>query len=221
MSYDDNNAYLNLILNFAVPSGLTGNQQNVGNALTNFFNTTGGIPLAFGALSPQGLTQVSGEVATGSQQATFDAMTQFMGVMTDPFVAGRGEGGSVTSGATGYADEQALSYAQQRKPNDALAAIYAKAPRAVSFEQRWSVWAAGFGGAQTTDGNAAAGSNNTSAASTAPRSAPTIASRPIRSPALRSPAAAPISPSPTAASGRSDLFQAGAFVRHNFGAGRI
>ena len=157
MSYDDNNAYLNLILNFAVPSGLTGNQQNVGNALTNFFNTTGGIPLAFGALSPQGLTQVSGETATGTQQTTFDAMTQFMGVMTDPFVAGRGEGGF---GATGYADEQALSYAQKRKPNDALAAIYTKAPpRAPSFAQRWSVWAAGYGGSQTTDGNAGVGSN--------------------------------------------------------------
>ena len=31
--------------------------------LTNFFNTTGGIPLVFGALTPAGLTQVSGEVA--------------------------------------------------------------------------------------------------------------------------------------------------------------
>ena len=36
LSYDANNAYLNLILNFAVADrGLTGNQQNVGNALTN------------------------------------------------------------------------------------------------------------------------------------------------------------------------------------------
>ena len=29
------------------------------------------------------------------------------------------------------------------------------------FAQRWSVWAAGFGGSQTTDGNTALGSNNT------------------------------------------------------------
>jgi len=58
LSYDTKNAYLNLALNFtasgATPSasaasgfgsGLNVNQQNVGNTLTNFFNTTGGIPL--------------------------------------------------------------------------------------------------------------------------------------------------------------------------------
>ena len=36
LSYDDNNAYLNLVLNFAVPSGLNRNQQNVGDAADEF-----------------------------------------------------------------------------------------------------------------------------------------------------------------------------------------
>ena len=40
----------------------------------------------FGALTPAGLTQISGETAAGSQQTTFNAMNQFMGVMTDPFI---------------------------------------------------------------------------------------------------------------------------------------
>src|SRR5690349_4158852 len=111
-------------------------------------------------LTPTGLTQVSGELATGSQQTTFDAMNQFMGVMSDPFVAGRGDGVRAGGGATGYADE-ANAYAAKRKPNDALAAIYTKAPPVVPFEQRWSTWAAGYGGSQTTDGNATLGSNNT------------------------------------------------------------
>jgi hypothetical protein len=44
-----------------------------------------------------GLTQASGELATGSQQTTFDAMNLFMGVMTDPFVAGRGDGPSAAA----------------------------------------------------------------------------------------------------------------------------
>ena len=99
LGYDDTHVYLNLALNFTPPppgpnfgGGLNGNQQNVANALTNFFNTTGGIPLVFGALTPAGLSQASGETATGSQQTTFDAMTQFMGVMTDPFIVGRGDG---------------------------------------------------------------------------------------------------------------------------------
>ena len=52
-------------------TGLTVNQQNVANAITNFFNTAGGIPLVFGGLTPTGLTQLSGESATGSQQSTF------------------------------------------------------------------------------------------------------------------------------------------------------
>ena len=72
--------------------------------------------MVFGSLSPAGLTQASGETATGSQQTTFNAMNQFMGVMTDPFIAGRGAGGSVAGGTTGYADAQPLGYAQARKP---------------------------------------------------------------------------------------------------------
>ena len=67
LSYDANNAYLNLVLNFATPGGsLNTNQQAVGNALTNFFNSTGGIPAVFAALSPAALSQASGETATGS-----------------------------------------------------------------------------------------------------------------------------------------------------------
>jgi uncharacterized protein with beta-barrel porin domain len=165
LAHDGNNAYLDLTLDFVLPSGLNRNQQAVATTLTNFFNSTGGIPLAFGALSPQGLTQVSGELGAGPQQATFNAMNLFMGVMTDPFMAGRGsDGASVIP--TAYADDTtALGYAANGKTRsaserDAYAAIYRKAPPlAPTFGQRWSVWAAGFGGSQTTDGNSVVGSN--------------------------------------------------------------
>jgi uncharacterized protein with beta-barrel porin domain len=225
LSYDNNNAYLNLILNFAVPSGLTGNQQNVGNALTNFFNTTGGIPLAFGALSPQGLTQVSGEVATGTQQTTFDAMTQFMGVMTDPFMAGRGESfGASAPGAPQFADEpDAMAYAsngkrRSKRERDAYAAIYHKAPIPALCAQRWNVWAAGFGGSQTTDGNAAVGSNTATSSIYGVAagadywfSPNTVAGFALAGGGTNFSVAG-------GGSGRSDLFQAGAFVRHTIGA---
>ena len=82
----------------------------------------------FGGLTPAGLTQVSGETATGSQQTTFNAMNQFMGVMTDPFVAGRGDPISAGGNPNAYADEQHWPMRAKRKPNDALAAIYTKAP---------------------------------------------------------------------------------------------
>jgi len=49
LAHDSNNAYLDLILNFGMPSGLNRNQQVVATALTDFFNSSIGIPLAFGA----------------------------------------------------------------------------------------------------------------------------------------------------------------------------
>jgi autotransporter-associated beta strand protein len=220
LSYDAQNAYLDLALSFAPPpgAGLNVNQQNVGNAIVNFFNTTGGIPIVFGGLTPAGLTQISGETATGSQQTTFNAMNQFMGVMTDPFIAGRGDPISGGGNPNAYAEEQTLAYTAKRKPKDAMAAIYTKAPPLVqSFEQRWSVWAAGFGGSQRTDGNTIVGSNDTRSS---------IAGGAVGADYRLSPntlAGFALAGGGTSfsvngfGSGRSDLFQAGAFIRHNVG----
>lgn len=217
LSYDATHAYLDLALSFAPPSGqLNGNQQNVGNAIVNFFNATGSIPIVFGGLTPAGLTQLSGEGATAPQQTTFNAMNQFMGVMTDPFVAGRGDPVSAGGGAAGYADE-ALSYAGKRKPNDALAAIYTKAPPAPPFAQRWSVWAAGFGGSQRIDGNTALGSNDTRSSmyGTAVGADYRLLPNTLAGFAL---AGGGTNFSVNGlGSGRSDLFQAGVFLRHNTG----
>jgi len=229
LSYDPTHAFLNLTLNFVPPPGPTGpsfgsglniNQQAVANTLVNFFNTTGGIPMAFGTLSPSGLSQVSGEAATGSQQTTFNAMGQFMGLMTDPFMVGRGDGPNAGGGANGYADE-ANAYAGKRKPSDALAAIYTKAPPVQSFEARWSTWIAGYGGSQTTDGNAVLGSNNTTSSvyGTAVGadyrfSRDTIAGFSLAGGGTNFNVVG-------SGYGRSDLFQAGAFIRHTVGAAYI
>jgi hypothetical protein len=66
LSYDAQNAFLNLTLAFGVPTGLNANQTSAGNALTNFFNTTGGIPMVFGAMTPDGLTALSAEGSTST-----------------------------------------------------------------------------------------------------------------------------------------------------------
>ena len=204
LSYDANNAFLNLQL-FTVPAGLNGNQQNVANALTRFFNATGGIPLVFGALTPAGLTQASGEAATGSQQATVNAMTQFINVMTDPLVADRGD----PAASPGSNAER-----------DAYAAISRKAlpPAADAFGRRWSVWAAGYGGSQTTDGNATLGSNTATsrifgtAVGADYRFSPfTLAGFALAGGGTN------FSIANGLGSGRSDLFQAGAFIRHAVG----
>ncbi|MBH5399095.1 autotransporter domain-containing protein [Bradyrhizobium sp. CNPSo 4010] len=215
LSYDANNAYLNLVLNFAIPGGLNGNQQAVGNALTNFFNANGSIPLTYGALTAAGLTQASGELGTSPQQTTFNAMGQFMGLLTDPVAQRSGEAGS-GSGAAAFADEDSASAYAARKPTDAFAMVTKAPPR--TFEQRWSVWAAGFGGSQATSGNAIVGSNDTTsrifgtAAGADYRvSADTLAGFALAGGGTNFSVAGGLG------SGRSDLFQAGAYLRHTNG----
>ena len=211
LSYDATHAYLNLILNFAIPGGLNGNQQAVGNALTNFFNANGSIPMLYASLNANALSQVSGELATASQQTTFDAIGQFMGVMTDPFITGRDDGFGPNAAITGYA--------AVRKPADALAAIYSEASPPAQFEQRWSTWVAGYGGTQTTGGNAALGSNTATsrvygtAVGADYRFSPfTIAGFALAGGGTNFSVAG-------SGSGHSDLFQAGAFIRHTRGPG--
>jgi autotransporter-associated beta strand protein/probable HAF family extracellular repeat protein len=224
LSYDSGHAYLDLSLNFAPVSGLNGNQQSVGNALTNFFNSNGSIPILFGALTPAGLTQASGETATGAQQTTFNAMTQFLGALLDPFIGGRGDTSAPAAGAGPFAedDDAARAYASQgRKRSGTERAAYGvmtkAAPRNPAFDPRWSVWTAGFGGSQTTDGNAVVGSNSTTSR---------IFGAAIGADYLFSPrtiAGFALAGGGTnfsvanGGSGRSDLFQAGAFIRHTAG----
>jgi uncharacterized protein with beta-barrel porin domain len=202
LSYDANNVFLDVAL-LSVPTGGNGNQQAVGNALTNFFNVNGGIASDFAMLTPAGLTQAAGEGATGSQQATFSAMNQFMGIMTDPFLAGRAGG--------------AASYAEQDGGRGAYASMSHKAAAQI-YDPSWSVWAAGFGGSQTTDGNAAQGSSTATSRIFATAvgadyrfSPSTIAGFALSGGGTNFTVANGLG------GGRSDLFQAGAFVRHDNG----
>jgi autotransporter-associated beta strand protein len=227
VSYDPNHAYLNFALNFGATPGLNINQQRVGAALTNFFNANGGIPVAFATLAPSGLTQVSGELATGTQQATFDAMNLFMGLLTDPFINGRGNTGAGGTSATPFAAEDDTASAYAAKKSDAARDAFAKFPTKADaarndlFDARWSVWGASYGGGSSTNGNAALGSNSSTA-----RAFGIVAGADYR-----------ISPVTLAGfalagggtnfsvngfgTGRSDLFQAGAFVRHTVGSAYV
>ena len=227
LSYDPTHAYLNFALDFGANSGLNVNQQNVGNALTNFFSANGSIPTAFAALSPAGLSQVSGETATGTQQATFNAMNLFLGLLTDPFIDGRTGAGSPAGGATPFADEGDSASAYAARKQNAAQGAFAKIPTKAEaarndlLDPRWSVWGSAYGGGATTDGNAALGSNSSTA-----RAFGFVAGADYR-----------ISPATLAGfalagggtnfsvngfgTGRSDLFQAGAFVRHNVGAAYV
>ena len=203
LSYDANNVYLNFALNYG--GGLNVNQQNVANALTNFFNTTGGIPVGFASLSPAGLTQVSGELATGSQQGTFDAMNLFLSLMSDPFVAGRNGGFGGNAGAS-RSPKRARSAMPRRSPAPRATPLPNSRPRRMSRATICSI-SAGASGAPPSAAAATPQAMPRSDRTTRPRarsvlrSAPTIASRATRWPVLRSPAAAPISASAVSAPG--------------------
>jgi uncharacterized protein with beta-barrel porin domain len=219
LSYTGTDVFLNLTAALGAGAGLNRNQQNVANVLNSFVNNGGTLPPGFvtlfgltGGNLGNALTQVSGESATGSQQATFDAMNLFMGLLTDPFVAGRGEGPTPGAGApTGYASIQNTGAAR-----DAYA-MFAKAPLARTDDPHWSVWAAGYGGSQTTDGNATVGSNTSTssiygtAVGADYRISPfTVAGFALAGGGTNFSVAG-------SGSGHSDLFQAGAFIRHTVG----
>lgn len=228
LNYDDP-LNVKLVLTGVTFTNGNANQRNAANSISNIFNNGGALPASFLNLLAlpdpsfgKALTQASGEIAVGSQQTTFAAMNQFLNVLTDPFIAGRGDNPAMGNGASGDANPQALGYAEQQGPGDALAAIDTKAPpRQATFEQRWSVWASGFGGSQTTSGNTALGSNDTTsrivgtAVGADYRFSPdTIAGFALAGGGTSFSVA-------NGGSGSSDLFQAGAFVRHNAGAAYV
>jgi uncharacterized protein with beta-barrel porin domain len=211
-------------LNFVVP-GLNNNQTSLANALNTAGHTDGlGGPvfnlLLNGVTSVAGynavLNQLTGEAATGTQQTTFDAMNLFMGTMTDP--SNRGTTSAPGGAANGYASE-GDAYASTKNAGAArdAYAMLIKAPPVVPFEQRWSVWAAGFGGSQTTDGNAIVGSNNTTSSVYGTAVGADYIFSPYTIAGFALAGGGTNFSVANSGSGHSDLFQAGAFIRHTVG----
>ncbi len=210
-----------------LPSAATTNQRNVAAAVDNALNGGNALPAGLNALFNLGgndllraLTQASGETGVGLQQTSLQAMNLFLGVMTDPGIAGRA-GLAPMPGPSAFADE-ALAYAspggkRSASERNAFALMTKAAPRAPVFDPRWNVWAAGFGGSQTTDGNAVLGSNTTTsrtygfAVGADYRWAPqTVAGFALAGGGTTFSVA-------NGGTGSSDLFQAGAYLRHTTG----
>lgn len=221
------NVFLSLSLNYNALGGLNANQQNVGNALSQFFNSNGSLPVTYVGLPPAALSQIAGETATGSQQTTFQAMGQFITTLLDPFIGGRESATSPAASIAPYAGENdASAYAasaatRSARERAAYAAVFTKAPLRQTYDPHWSVWASGFGGSQTTDGNTATGSNSATnrifgvaAGADYLLSPRTIAGFALAGGGTNFSVA-------NSGSGRSDLFQAGGYVRHTVGAAYI
>ena len=231
LSYLGNDVLLTLdpgLLSPILPGNASINNRNVASGIDNALEGGAIMPASFNGLFLLGgnnllnaLTQISGETSTGSQQTTFDAMTQFMGVLSDPFTAGRG---GTAPAPFAFAEDDALAYASNgrkrtRTEREAFAMFTKAPPRA--YEARWNVWAAGFGGSRTTDGNTVLGSNRTTsnvgAASVGADywfSPETVAGFALAGGGTSFSVA-------NGGSGQSDLFQAGAFVRHSIASSYI
>ncbi|WP_354057832.1 autotransporter domain-containing protein [Bradyrhizobium sp. RT6a] len=228
LSYGTNNVFLNIGVTFA-PSGggLTVNEQNVANTLTNFFNSTGGIPAAFAALTPAGLTTASGELGTGIIQSAINADGQFLNLMLDPTVIGRSGGFAKAGSVAQFAEsDDAAAYASMRPANAREREAYAMATKAPLLASqpasRWSLWTAGYGGSAQVGGNAPVGSQDLTArvwggaAGADYRvSVDTLVGFALGGGGLS------YSLANAMGSGSADLFQAGVYGRHNFGSAYI
>jgi autotransporter-associated beta strand protein len=98
------------------------------------------------------LTQLTGEVHTGAEQASFQSTNAFLRLLLDPFAQTRGTAG--VGSAMGFAPE-----ASARLPSD-VALAYAsvlKEPAASAqpavASRPWNVWASGYGGRATIGGD--------------------------------------------------------------------
>jgi uncharacterized protein with beta-barrel porin domain len=138
-------------------------------------------------------------------------------MISDPFLAGRG--GVSPQSPVGNVSAYAPTENGHATARDAFASIDRRpASRPMSFDQRWSVWASGFGGTQTTSGNAAVGSGTaTSNIYGAVVGADYRASPDTLVGFAMAGGGTSFKVADALGGGRSDLFQAGAFLRHSIG----
>lgn len=224
VSYSGNDVLLTLdpgLLSPSLPGFANVNQRNVAagidNALLGGGSMTTGFNTLFNATGQNllnGLTQASGEVATGAQQGTFNAMGQFLNTLLDPFFGNRSDTAAPAGTVSRYADDGAATRANTSR--DAYAAI--DKARGGLFAQRWSVWAAGYGGSQTTDGNAVVGSNTATSriAGVAAGADYQISPNTLAGFALGG-GGTSLGVANGLGSGSSNLFQAGVYARHTMG----
>ncbi|WP_244521436.1 autotransporter outer membrane beta-barrel domain-containing protein [Bradyrhizobium sp. DOA9] len=155
LSYDGFNVFLTLNYNNSgfLTVAQTQNQKEVAGALSALGPNLPFLSSFAGQSDAQlryNLDQLSGEAATGAQQGAFQFTSQFLSLMLDPFVSGRG-GTSAGDTAFGFSPERAalpediaLAY------NKILGAPPTKAP---TFAERWTAWGAAFGGTNRTSGD--------------------------------------------------------------------
>ncbi len=157
LGYDGFSVFLTLNYNAAAFSTVaqTQNQKAVAGALSSFGANLPFLSSFAGQSDAQlryNLDQLSGEAATGAQQGAFQFTGQFLGLMLDPFVSGRG-GPATGAGDTafGFSPERAALPADIALAYNKL--LGAPSAKAVPFAERWTAWGTAFGGTNRTSGD--------------------------------------------------------------------
>ncbi len=149
LSYSATEVTMSLSSALSQLSGLNRNQRAIGTGIDASLNAGAALNSGFvtllnlpGAALPGALTQLSGEVATGAPRAGFQIMDQYLALLLNPFAEGRSGGAFGPASAGPMVREFADAYA---------AGMPTKASPLV-MPQRWSVWGAAYGAANRTDG---------------------------------------------------------------------
>lgn len=156
LAYSETEVSIDLVAATAKVKGLTDNQQAVAEKLDEAFNGGGGIGSGFATLLglPQdqlvdGLSQLTGEAASGAIQTPFHAMDIFLGVLLDP-----------TIGQRAAAQEPPLAFAPQRGSLPALASAYGDtgsdgaSPVLAAEQPTYGMWGSVYGGQARLDADA-------------------------------------------------------------------
>jgi autotransporter-associated beta strand protein len=225
LAYVGNDVLLTLdpgLLSPILPSYANVNQRNVAAGIDNALLGGATLPNGFNALFAlsgdpllKALSLASGEIATTASQAAFDAQSQFLNTLTDPFA-----GGSRGNASVAGSSSQALGYAAtagEGHPRDAFAALVTKAPQTQTFEQRWRTFGAVYGGNTQIGGNAALGSHDATSRVYGAMGGASYALSPATELGFAfGGGGTSFALAGGMGSGHSDMFQAGVFAHHGF-----
>lgn len=150
-----------------LPPGTGGNAANVAGAIDKAIASGLTIPDPFfnvfaltGDSLVNALSQLSGEPATGAAQSNTQLMNSFLSLVLNPF------GGAPVGnpGTLNYAREFGPTVGQiSPQAAAAYAAVTPNDRRSNPFAAHWGIWGQAYGGYNKTDGNATAGSHDTTA----------------------------------------------------------
>jgi outer membrane autotransporter protein len=226
LSYAGNTVQITLSAGLRDVPGLNGDQRGIATIIDNVANSGGGaafLPLLNlpAAAVPAALSQLSGPVGTGIQQAGMQSQNMFLDTVLNPFRQSTGALGAGGGPALGFAQDR--GQARSPLPRDAAqayAAVLRGPPGEDAFERRWGVWGMAFGGIGRTDGDAGFAGTRANAYGFAIGADRRLSPDTVLGFAL---AGGETSWTMTdgLGSGRSDTFQAGLYGAHRFGAAYV